>query len=438
MSEGGGLMSAFQALLQQANEVEEDLDALPRVLNRLAALLEREERKYENEIEDPWSNTRDDHSIGPLLNQLVQAEDFIELLTTRYIDASHGDAINLAAARLLLAACPAETDLVESGIFEEAQRERWQAWATQEKKYAQRVIGTGLLAQCLGIEQSDRSQWLAQHIVSSGLPALFFRRLRLLVLGEGEGGDGSQPLPLTDGPKGSPRAGPSGRASPPPGDEAGEDEGPSSRALHEMELHYLLQVLSRTGEYQEVIGPAFQERVLDVLVALLKAPDRALVNAALRLVCALLTHKKFAMAFVDRGGVQLLLAAPRVTYVAGGLAVAFHGLASTVSVFERVCQLPHPTCHTVVKVGLWLLSSPSDTARKNACIFFSLAFSFRAVLEFFDSMEGLRYLLALLRPAAPAPPPGEAPAAAQEPGRLSRDLAHGAVHALRQYLRGHL
>lgn len=48
----------------------------------------------------------------------------------------------------------------------------------------------------------------------------------------------------------------------------------------------------------------------------------------LRLVCSLTAHRKFAGAFVDKGGVQLVLGLPRVQHTWTSIAVCLFGLAS--------------------------------------------------------------------------------------------------------------
>ena len=67
---------------------------------------------------------------------------------------------------------------------------------------------------------------------------------------------------------------------------------------------------------------------------------------------------------------------------------------------ERVCALPSDVVSQLVELALHLLECPQDQARKNAALFFSAAFVFRAVLDAFDSQDGLQKLLGLLNDAA--------------------------------------
>ena len=59
----------------------------------------------------------------------------------------------------------------------------------------------------------------------------------------------------------------------------------------------------------------------------------------------------------------------------------------------QVSLLPNPVLSDLVKYALWLLECSHDSNRCHATLFFSLTCSFRAVLELFDSNDGLRKLV---------------------------------------------
>ena len=59
----------------------------------------------------------------------------------------------------------------------------------------------------------------------------------------------------------------------------------------------------------------------------------------------------------------------------------------------KVSLLPNPVLSDMVKYALWLLECSHDSGRCHATLFFSLTCSFRAVLELFDSNDGLRKLV---------------------------------------------
>ena len=72
--------------------------------------------------------------------------------------------------------------------------------------------------------------------------------------------------------------------------------------------------------------------------------------------------------------------------------IVFFSSSFTISLF-KVSLLPHPVLSDLVKFALWLLECSHDSGRCHATLFFSLTCSFRAVLELFDSNDGLRKLV---------------------------------------------
>ena len=58
-----------------------------------------------------------------------------------------------------------------------------------------------------------------------------------------------------------------------------------------------------------------------------------------------------------------------------------------------VSFLTNPVLSDPIKYVLWLLECSHDSGRCHATLFFSLTCSFRAVLELFDSNDGLRKLV---------------------------------------------
>lgn len=98
---------------------------------------------------------------------------------------------------------------------------------------------------------------------------------------------------------------------------------------------YCVQCLEKMGEYLEVLGPVLHERGVDVCLALLQRRPKdnnpkelAMLSDVLKLICALAAHRKFAALLVDRGGVQQLLATPRVPQTLTGISVCLFALAS--------------------------------------------------------------------------------------------------------------
>lgn len=118
---------------------------------------------------------------------------------------------------------------------------------------------------------------------------------------------------------------------------------------------------------------------------------------------------------------------------------------------ERVCALPSDLVYQVVELALQLLECPQDQARKNAALFFSAAFVFRAVLDAFDAQDGLQKVLGLLSDAASVRSGvNSGPLGLSTSGSLRNDrsptevltssekqIAYHTCVALRQYFRAH-
>ncbi|XP_077248796.1 DDB1-CUL4 associated factor 1 [Tasmannia lanceolata] len=232
-------------------------------------------------------------------------------------------------------------------------------------------------------------------------------------------------------------------------------------SLARLREKYCIQCLEILGEYVEVLGPVLHEKGVDVCIALLQRSSRhkdaseslILLPDVLKLICALAAHKKFAALFVDRGGMQKLLAVQRVPQTYLGLSSCLYTIGSLQGIMERVCALPSDVVNRVIELALQLLGCPQDQARKNSALFFATAFVFRAVLDSFDEQDGLQKLLNLLRGAASVRS-GGVNSGALGPTNLGslrndrspsdvltaseKQIAFHTCIALRQYFRAHL
>ncbi|XP_028790520.1 LOW QUALITY PROTEIN: DDB1- and CUL4-associated factor homolog 1-like, partial [Neltuma alba] len=171
----------------------------------------------------------------------------------------------------------------------------------------------------------------------------------------------------------------------------------------------------------------------------------------MKLICALAAHRKFAALFVDRGGMQKLLAVPRMAQTYFGLSSCLFTIGSLQGIMERVCALPSDVVYHVVELALQLVDCSQDQARKNAALFFAAAFVFRAVLDAFDAQDGLQKLLGLLNDAAAVRSGVNSGALSLSSGSFRNDrspaevltssekqIAYHTCVALRQYFRAHL
>lgn len=134
--------------------------------------------------------------------------------------------------------------------------------------------------------------------------------------------------------------------------------------------------------------------------------------------------------FIAHGGVQKLLEIPRPSMAATGVSLCLYYLAYNQDAMERVnyhtlththtntvctvclnhadknalilpllqvCMLPDGVLSDTVSYALWLLESSHASGVCHATMFFSISFSFRAVLQLFDQQDGLRRLVNLVR-----------------------------------------
>ncbi|KGN60146.1 DDB1- and CUL4-associated factor homolog 1 [Cucumis sativus] len=236
---------------------------------------------------------------------------------------------------------------------------------------------------------------------------------------------------------------------------------PSFESLTQLREKYCIQCLEILGEYVEVLGPVLREKGVDVCLTLLQRSSKQsetsntemLLPEVMKLICALAAHRKFAALFVDRGGMQKLLAVPRVTHTFFGLSSCLFTIGSLQGIMERVCALPPEVVYQVVELAIQLLECQQDQAIKNAALFFAAAFVFRAVLDAFDAQDSLQKLLGLLNDAASVRSGVNSGGALglSNTGSLRNDrsptealtssrkqIAYHTCVALRQYFRAHL
>uniref|UniRef100_A0A3B3BWZ6 DDB1- and CUL4-associated factor 1 n=1 Tax=Oryzias melastigma TaxID=30732 RepID=A0A3B3BWZ6_ORYME len=155
--------------------------------------------------------------------------------------------------------------------------------------------------------------------------------------------------------------------------------------------------------------------------------DVQLTFEALKYLASLLLHKKFAAEFVAHGGVQKLLEIPRPSMAATGVSLCLYYLAYNQDAMERVCMLPHSILSDVVAYTLWLLECSHASGCCHATMFFSISFSFRAVLE--PASRLCRYILN---------PEDQGALLSDDEIFSSRQTAKHTCMALRRYFEAHL
>lgn len=102
----------------------------------------------------------------------------------------------------------------------------------------------------------------------------------------------------------------------------------------------------------QLISYAFEHRAMDLVfyyINLKYNRDVRLAFEALKYLAVLLCHKKFAIEFLNRDGVQKLLDVYRPSIAATGVSLCLYYLSYFDDAMERVCLLPDHTLTTLVK-----------------------------------------------------------------------------------------
>ncbi|KAM8831186.1 DDB1- and CUL4-associated factor 1 isoform 1-T1 [Synchiropus picturatus] len=209
----------------------------------------------------------------------------------------------------------------------------------------------------------------------------------------------------------------------------------------ELEQRLILQYLTPLGEYQEHLAVFMQMGARDLLMHymdLKQTNDVQLTFEALKYLASLLLHKKFASEFVAHGGVEKLLEIPRPSMAATGVSLCLYYLAYNQDAMERVCMLPHHILSDVVGYTLWLLECSHASGCCHATMFFSISFSFRAVLELFDKLDGLRRLVNLISTLEILNHDDQSTLLSDDEIFSSRQTAKHTCMALRRYFEAHL
>ncbi|KAJ7999324.1 hypothetical protein DPEC_G00193200 [Dallia pectoralis] len=208
-----------------------------------------------------------------------------------------------------------------------------------------------------------------------------------------------------------------------------------------MEQRLILQYLTPLGDYQELLAVFMQMETRDLLmryIDLKHTNDVQLTFDSLLYLASLLLHKKFAADFIAHGGVQKLLDIPRPSMAATGVSLCLYYLAYNQDAMERVCMLPDRVLSNMVAYALWLLECSHASGCCHATMFFSISFSFRAVLQLFDQQDGLRRLVNLISTLAILNVDDQGAMLTDDQVFSSRQTAKHTCMALRRYFQAHL
>lgn len=158
---------------------------------------------------------------------------------------------------------------------------------------------------------------------------------------------------------------------------------------------FILQYLAACGEYQDLLLQVFEGNALELLldyIDLEKTKDVRLTFDALKYLTSLLVHRKFALEFIEKGGIPTLLRLPRTSLASVGVVTCFYYIAYNNDVMEMLCQMSDEIVDETIQYILWCLEHSHESGMASACMFFSQALYFKAMLRRFDQFEGPRKL----------------------------------------------
>lgn len=163
-----------------------------------------------------------------------------------------------------------------------------------------------------------------------------------------------------------------------------------------MQQRFILQYLASLGEYQELLVPIFEHKAISYILQFIdnrRNQDVRLAFDALKFLAAFLVHKKFALEFLDHGGLPQLLRVSRHGMASAGVGLCLYMLAYNEDVLQTICWMKREIVERMVLYGLWLLECSHDTSRTHAALFFASCFQFPLLLELFDRDNGVRKFL---------------------------------------------
>uniref|UniRef100_A0A669PVF1 DDB1- and CUL4-associated factor 1 n=1 Tax=Phasianus colchicus TaxID=9054 RepID=A0A669PVF1_PHACC len=465
---------------------------------RMSELIEKETEEYRKGDPDPFDDRHPGRAdpecmLGHLLRILFKNDDFMNALVNAYVMTSREPPLNTAACRLLLDIMPGlETAVVfqeKEGIVENLFK--WAREADQPlRTYATGLLGGAMENQDIAANYRDEN---------SQLVALVLRRLRELqvtemttkqenkrpsprkvpsdsllpldeeavdmdygemaVDGEQEevAGDMEISFHLDSSHKTSSRVNSSTKI-----DDGGLRKSKSGKQHERDGFRKAKQKLGFSASEPErmfvelsnsswsemspwVIGtnytlypltPAIEQRL--ILQYLTPLGEYQEVSIYIYHLASLLLHNKFATEFVAHGGVQKLLEIPRPSMAATGVSMCLYYLSYNQDAMERVCMHPHNVLSDVVNYTLWLMECSHASGCCHATMFFSICFSFRAVLELFDRHDGLRRLVNLISTLEILNLEDQGALLSDDEIFASRQTGKHTCMALRRYFEAHL
>ncbi|XP_054071878.1 DDB1- and CUL4-associated factor 1 isoform X5 [Rissa tridactyla] len=476
MTSGSGHVDSkaeLTALLEQwEKEHGSGQDMVP-ILTRMSELIEKETEEYRKGDPDPFDDRHPGRAdpecmLGHLLRILFKNDDFMNALVNAYVMTSREPPLNTAACRLLLDIMPGlETAVVfqeKEGIVENLFK--WAREADQPlRTYATGLLGGAMENQDIAANYRDEN---------SQLVALVLRRLRELQV--------TEMTTKQENKRPSPRKVPSDPLL--PLDEEAVDmdygemavDGEQEEVPGDMEISFHLDSShktssrvnsatklddgglrkSKSGKQHERDGFRKAKQKLGFSAS---EPERMFVELSnsswsemspwvigtnytlypltpaieQRLILQYLTplgeYQELLPIFMQLGSRELMM-----YYIdlkrTNDVLLTFEAL--------KVCMHPHNVLSDVVNYTLWLMECSHASGCCHATMFFSICFSFRAVLELFDRHDGLRRLVNLISTLEILNLEDQGALLSDDEIFASRQTGKHTCMALRRYFEAHL
>uniref|UniRef100_A0A2K5DZ44 DDB1- and CUL4-associated factor 1 n=1 Tax=Aotus nancymaae TaxID=37293 RepID=A0A2K5DZ44_AOTNA len=461
-------------------------DMVP-ILTRMSELIEKETEEYRKGDPDPFDDRHPGRAdpecmLGHLLRILFKNDDFMNALVNAYVMTSREPPLNTAACRLLLDIMPGlETAVVfqeKEGIVENLFK-----WA-QEADQPLRTYSTGLLGGAM--ENQDIAANYRDE--NSQLVAIVLQRLRELQL---------QEVALRQENK---RPSPRKLSSEPllPLDEEAVDmdygdmavdvmDGDQEEPSGDMEISFHLdsghKTSSRVNSTTKPEDAGLKKnksakqgdresfrKAKQKLGFSSSDPDRMFVELSnsswsemspwvigtnytlypmtpaieQRLILQYLTplgeYQELLPIFMRHGSRELMMFYIDLKQT-NDVLLTFEALKHCFILFYfilQVCVHPHNVLSDVVKYTLWLMECSHASGCCHATMFFSICFSFRAVLELFDRYDGLRRLVNLISTLEILNLEDQGALLSDDEIFASRQTGKHTCMALRKYFEAHL
>ncbi|XP_043406304.1 DDB1- and CUL4-associated factor 1 isoform X6 [Chelonia mydas] len=476
MTSGSGHVDSkaeLTALLEQwEKEHGSGQDMVP-ILTRMSELIEKETEEYRKGDPDPFDDRHPGRAdpecmLGHLLRILFKNDDFMNALVNAYVMTSREPPLNTAACRLLLDIMPGlETAVVfqeKEGIVENLFK--WAREADQPlRTYATGLLGGAMENQDIAANYRDEN---------SQLVALVLRRLREL--------QGNEMTMKQENKRPSPRKLPSEPLL--PLDEEAVDmdygemavDGEQEEVAGEMDISFHLDSSHKTssrvnsatkledmGLRKSKSGKQHERdsfrKAKQKLGFSSSEPERMFVELSnsswsemspwvigtnytlypltpaieQRLILQYLTplgeYQELLPIFMQLGSRELMM-----FYIdlkrTNDVLLTFEAL--------KVCMHPHNVLSDVVNYTLWLMECSHASGCCHATMFFSICFSFRAVLELFDRHDGLRRLVNLISTLEILNLEDQGALLSDDEIFASRQTGKHTCMALRRYFEAHL